>query len=1292
MYKPALFLSSWKDLFTSYVLPRSFVILERPVHVRAAVSTARITGTDPYRMTKKAERPFPQSQKTKRMKQFSLLLLALLFWLPTQAQTPCAEYQTLMKEADGFLKTENYGKAVRLFQAAKVCHPQAGEMIDEMIIGVFNQIENQRVQALKDRDRAEKAEQDAQTALRTARTAEQQAEAEKIKAQARAEAEKKTALANDIAYKASQLLEDGLRSEAFNLAAFAHHFIEQYNHNVTQVLSNALYCNWTEERRYDDQHLLWSGTLQGHTDAVLAVAFSPDGATALTGSSDNTAKLWEVGTGRELRTLQGHTSDVLAVAFSPDGATALTGSSDKTAKLWEVGTGRELRTLQGHTSAVRAVAFSPDGATALTGSSDKTAKLWEVGTGRELRTLQGHTSAVWAVAFSPDGATALTGSSDKTAKLWEVGTGRELRTLQGHTDAVLAVAFSPDGATALTGSSDNTAKLWEVGTGRELRTLQGHTSDVWAVAFSPDGATALTGSYDNTAKLWEVGTGRELRTLQGHTSDVLAVAFSPDGATALTGSSDKTAKLWEVGTGRELRTLQGHTSDVLAVAFSPDGATALTGSSDNTAKLWEVGTGRELRTLQGHTSAVRAVAFSPDGATALTGSSDNTAKLWEVGTGRELHTLQGHTSDVRAVAFSPDETFIYTGSDQIRVQLYSTQQLLEDTPVFGYLPPSLFNQLGLLDVLLVSGEASVVRQVGNHYLLGNVADAFVAKYRSTNNPELFGPGFQWAEACYQQAINLSDWEVYTIRLSDLYLQWSKNLLRNEDKRTAHQKAELAYRLHPSFNSLLQLAECSEDVTGVLVRESRKTNDYDLINKAADYFYEKEEWEKARQLYEKGMKEGDMDVGVLIRLDGINDSLGMTSDFNGFLNLNVTADMIKAADYFYEKEEWEKARQLYEKRMKEGDMDVGVLIRLDGINDSLGMTSDFNGFLNLNVTADMIKAADYFYEKEEWEKARQLYEKRMKEGDMDVGVLIRLDGINDSLGMTSDFNGFLNLNVTADMIKAADYFYEKEEWEKARQLYEKRMKEGDMDVGVLIRLDGINMALGNPSDFSRFLNLSYAGDLVSAANHFYEKEEWEKTFLLTEKAYSLDATSLDIIVFADVAQKTGKSIDLQQYLQEEEQIERYITSLNANRGSTNREQVASYQKIYEAIELLLSKNPQPANKATYIQYINSYGWYQLLTGDFAGAHATIERGIELDASHAYFYTNLPPALLFQGHKKAEGSFKEWGPKPFTPDLDNYPTYAHVFLSDFEEFEKEGIIPEKYRGDMEKIKKLLEGMVK
>src|SRR4028118_2015710 len=143
-------------------------------------------------------------------------------------------------------------------------------------------------------------------------------------------------------------------------------------------------------------------------------------------------------------TLGGHTKLVNGVSFSPNGKLLATGSFDNTVKLWDTSTGKEIKTLTGHTNSVNAVSFSPNGKLLATGSSDNTVKLWDTSTGKEIKTLTGHTNLVWAVSFSPNGKLLATGSSDNTVKLWDTTTDKEIKTLTGHTNTVRAVSFSPN--------------------------------------------------------------------------------------------------------------------------------------------------------------------------------------------------------------------------------------------------------------------------------------------------------------------------------------------------------------------------------------------------------------------------------------------------------------------------------------------------------------------------------------------------------------------------------------------------------------------------------------------------------------------------------------------------------------------------------------------------------------------------------------------------------------------------------------------------------------------------------
>ena len=290
------------------------------------------------------------------------------------------------------------------------------------------------------------------------------------------------------------------------------------------------------------------------------------------------------------RTLQGHKGSVQAVAISPDGRQVVSGSYDNTLRVWDLASGECLHTLEGHKKPVHAVAVSPDGRQVVSGSEDHTLRVWDLASGECLHTLKGHTDSIFAIAITPDGRQVVSGSDTHTLHVWDLESGKCLRTWEMQFEYRLTfVAITPDGSQVISGSEGGELEVWDLASGECLRSMEGHKYGVFAAAITPDGRQIVSPSvYDDAKTLWvrDLESGKCLRTLEGHKGSVEAVAITPDGRQVVSGSNDKTLRVWDLESGKCLRTMEGHEGWVETVAITPDGRQVVSGSDDETLRVW----------------------------------------------------------------------------------------------------------------------------------------------------------------------------------------------------------------------------------------------------------------------------------------------------------------------------------------------------------------------------------------------------------------------------------------------------------------------------------------------------------------------------------------------------------------------------------------------------------------------------------------------------------------------------------------------------------------------------------
>ncbi|KAG0683357.1 ribosome assembly [Pichia californica] len=384
-----------------------------------------------------------------------------------------------------------------------------------------------------------------------------------------------------------------------------------------------------------------SATITGHGSTILAAQFAPNTSDSLvTGAGDSTARIWDCNTQTIKKTLNGHSNWVLCVQWSPKGDVIATGSMDSTIRLWDAKNGECLGTLTGHGKWITYLSWEPihmvepgKKPRLVSSSKDGSIKIWDTGSMRCLMTMSGHSSSVSCVKWGGLGL-IYSASHDKTIRVWDAKDGKCLQVLKAHAHWVNHLALSTDYALRVgafdyksetpkdekdeqerakknfekvaksggklverlvTASDDFTMFLWEPSkSNKPLCRMTGHQKLVNHVSFSPDGRYVSSASFDNSIKLWDGRDGKFIATFRGHVAPVYQTSWSSDCRLLVSCSKDTTLKVWDVKTRKLMSDLPGHLDEIYTVDWSVDGKRVASGGKDKTvlaALLPEFGIG-----------------------------------------------------------------------------------------------------------------------------------------------------------------------------------------------------------------------------------------------------------------------------------------------------------------------------------------------------------------------------------------------------------------------------------------------------------------------------------------------------------------------------------------------------------------------------------------------------------------------------------------------------------------------------------------------------------------------------
>jgi cytochrome c len=311
--------------------------------------------------------------------------------------------------------------------------------------------------------------------------------------------------------------------------------------------------------------------------------------------------------------LRGHGGPVRALAISPDGTRAISGSFDTSAIRWSLRQNVAEQVLRFHDGAVNAVAFLPDGGVATSGEDARIA-VWADGATTPSRVLEGHKAPVVALAVSPDGQTLASASWDHTARVWPLAarSGQQPgapRVIEGHAQNVNGVAFTPDGRALITAGYDATLRIWPLA-GSDAPVVTTLPTPLNGVAVASDGEIITAGA---DGKVYMMSPAGELKgEVEAAATPVIAVAVSGDGKLIAAAGIRGSVAIIDRASRTLVRTLVGPGLPVWSVAFFPDGRTLLTGGADRMIRRWDASTGEPLGSVVMGTPNDPLVAFAGD--------------------------------------------------------------------------------------------------------------------------------------------------------------------------------------------------------------------------------------------------------------------------------------------------------------------------------------------------------------------------------------------------------------------------------------------------------------------------------------------------------------------------------------------------------------------------------------------------------------------------------------------------------------------------------------------------------
>lgn len=496
----------------------------------------------------------------------------------------------------------------------------------------------------------------------------------------------------------------------------------------------------------------------GHELAVVAIAVSPDSNYVATGSKDKSAKLWQMSTGREVRSFLGHEATVTSLVFTSDGKTLITGSNDKTIRFWEVATGKKIYSIQTE-QIITSITVDPQlkffvVAGYGNSSAGDSITIYDLVSKNKVKSIsaaadRGLGSGV-DLAISANSKFLAVGEDNRTINLYNTDNWSHIKRFQFEEGwcggCGSRVTFSPDSKNLYIASHNGPLRKYDLASFDLIRTFEETIDDLTGLAISPDGQT-LASATEKSIVFWNTTNGDSLTAIQAKDKgDFHEVAFALNNKALLIASDDNTSFSWNFSEHKVDKVLTGYLNQrgdgglnydpnfywQSAIAkyvrlknsllISNDGKTLLKGKFGSKVKQWDIATGRTVMEFVGHKKAVLCYDLSNDGKRLLTGGGDGKIVLWDMERGDSLQVIHTYREPIFDIQFSADETRVISSSWDATMKIHDleTGKLLtyfewENAAVYSLLfhPNDLYVFTSRLDNSLQMWETDTKKEVRN---------------------------------------------------------------------------------------------------------------------------------------------------------------------------------------------------------------------------------------------------------------------------------------------------------------------------------------------------------------------------------------------------------------------------------------------------------------------------------------------------------------------------------------------------------------------------------------------------